>query len=183
MRALYSLYIKLTLLLIVVWAGVLVPGTAKAQAKEYLLKAGYVEKFTHFVEWPEAQEGTDSEFKIAVFGEGPFGTALEEIFRKVKVKNRSVKISYVSSVSEIRNALIVVISNPVSDSKLAEILRYTTGKQILTISENQGYGQKGVIINILVVDNYIRYEINRTALQKSGLKMSSLLLNTAIIIN
>ena len=94
-----------------------------------------------------------------------------------------MKISYVSSVSEIRNALIVVISNPVSDSKLAEILRYTIGKQILTISENQGYGQKGVIINILVVDNYIRYEINRNTLQKSGLKMSSLLLNTAIIIN
>ena len=150
-----------------------------AQSREYLLKAGFIEKFTHFVEWPG---NTNSEtFKIAVLGENKFDHALEEIFNKVKVKNKTSEVVYISSVDEIKNAMILFISGKM-DNKLAEILNYTKGKPILTISENSGYGKKGVIINLFLVNDYIRYEINRNALEESGLEMSSLLLESAIII-
>ena len=56
------------------------------------------------------------------------------------------------------------------------------GSQSLTISDNGGYGKEGVIINLLLIKDYIRYEINRETLKKSGLKMSSLLLDSAIIV-
>lgn len=154
-----------------------------AQSNEYLLKAGYIEKFTHFIEWPDTTNINDSTitFSIAVIGENKFGNAIENIFKNAKVKNKAVRITYISSVDEVDNCMILIISES-KKNKLDEILNYTKGKPILTIGETKGYGKKGVIINMFVDDNYIRYEINRTVLDKSGLKISSLLLSSAIIV-
>lgn len=172
----------MTLLLLptfIAW-GIILSNPARAQSREYLLKAGYIEKFTHFIEWPESEKNADSIFRIAVIGDSNFEPALNEIFGKVKVKGQRTEIRHVSTIEEVENCRILVISGPIMN--LDEVLNYTTGKQILTISESKGYGRKGVIINLFVVDNYIRYEINQNSLQKSGLKMSSLLLNTALIV-
>jgi hypothetical protein len=60
----------------------LVPPQTFAQSREYLLKAGYIEKFTHFIEWPGASNTKDSTiaFTVAVIGENKFGNAIEKIF-------------------------------------------------------------------------------------------------------
>jgi len=162
---------------------VLVPLKAEAQSREQLLKAGYVEKFTHFVDWRNNKYSNDSLFRIAVFGDEKFRLALDEIFKSVKIKDKSVKIVGISSVNQITNNLILVIPESVGPAKLDEILDYTTGKPILTISEKKGYGRKGTIINLIVVDDYIRYEVNRITLGKTGLKMSSLLIKSAILVS
>lgn len=171
------------LVLIFLETGMICGRDSFAQSREYLLKAGFLEKFTHFVEWPglKPDNASSETFKIAVIGENKFDNSLEEIFDKVKVKNRTPEIRYISSVGEIADCMILFISGKM-ENKLDEILRYTTGKPILTISENNGYGRKGTIINMVLVNDYIRYEINRNTLEKSGLKMSSLLLESAIII-
>ncbi len=174
---------QIFLTMIFLIAGMICGGNSFAQSREYLLKAGFLEKFTHFVEWPGLNPGNSpaETFKIAVIGENRFDRALEEIFSKAKVKNRPPEIRYISSANEIKDCMMLFISGKM-DNKLEEILGYTTGKPILTISENSGYGRRGAIINMVLVNDYIRYEINRDALAKSGLKMSSLLLESAIIV-
>jgi len=158
----------------------LVPLRTAAQFKEHILKAGYVEKITHFVEWPSVQNPEDSTFNISVIGNYTFDLPLKEIFSKVRVKDKKVRIVHISTVPEIRNSNIVIISGSVSPDLLEEILRYTLEKPILTISEYKGYCKRGTILNMLIVDNYIRYEINRNSLERSGLQMSSMLMNYAI---
>lgn len=170
-------------LLVVLSVAMIGPLQSFAQSREYLLKTGYIEKFTHFIEWPETSDIKDSTaaFSITVIGENRFGNAIEKIFSGVRVKNRKVRIRYVSSVDEIENCMVLIISES-KGNELDEILNHTKGKPILTIGETKGYGKKGVIINMFIDNNYIRYEINRTALDKSGLKISSLLLASAIIV-
>lgn len=158
--------------------GLTCPQLALAQSREYLLKAGFIEKFTHFVEWPERSLNSDSIFRIAVIGRHQFGTALNDIFKQVRVKNKPVRISYISSIEEIGNSSILIIT-PSVGSKLEEMLRSIHGKNILTISETKGFGKRGVMINMFLKDQFIRYEINQKTLNLSGLKMSSLLLNSA----
>jgi hypothetical protein len=116
-------------------------------------------------------------------GENRFGTALDEIFGKVTVKNKKVRIAYISNISDIKSCMILILSASVKSEQAEKILSYTTGKPILTISENKGYAEKGSMINMLVLDNYIRYEINPNALKKSGFVASSLLLNSATIVD
>ncbi len=153
------------------------------QVRESLVKAGYIEKFTHFVQWPGTGEADDhtSEFIIAVIGQNSFGSDLNDIFSQVKVKDSIVKISYISSVDEIGNCMILFISSS-ERNNLDSILEYTTGKPILTIGDTRDFGNEGVIINLVAEDNYIKYEVNKDTLGKSGLIINSMLLNYAIII-
>jgi hypothetical protein len=154
------------------------------QSRESLVKAGYVEKFTHFVQWPEKNGNDDpaDNFVLAVIGKNTFGKNLEDLFSKTTIKENPVRIKYITSVDEIKNCLILFISGS-EKNNLEKILNYTTGKPILTISDSKGFGMNGVIINMFSDGNYIRYEVNRNTLEKSGLKINSLLLNHAVIIN
>jgi hypothetical protein len=175
--------IKKIVLLIYIINGFMTEELSFCQSRESLVKAGYIEKFTHFVQWPELSGKSDSTdtFKIAVIGKNTFGKDLGELFSKIKVKESTVKISYISSVDEIDNCMILFISES-EKNNLDKILHYTTGRPILTISDSKGFGLIGVIINMFTEGNYIRYEINRSTLEKSGLKINSLLLNYAVII-
>ncbi len=174
---------KYTVLWLIWVAGLAsIPFSLQAQSREYLLKAGFVEKFTQFVQWPGRQQLADTLFRIAVVGENRFGSSLDELFREVKVNRQGVIISYLPRFQESNNLRMLFISGSVSSEEADQIFLFAEGKPILTIAETKGFGKKGAIINLLVVDNFIRYEINLSALEKSGLKMSSLLINSATLI-
>jgi hypothetical protein len=164
-------------------AGMTIPRDASGQSRENLLKAGYIEKFTHFIEWPDATGIRDSTgvFSITVIGEDKYGGAIEKLFSKVKVKNRRVRVSHISSVDESDECMILVVPES-AKTRLDEILNHTAGKPVLTIGDTRGFGKKGVIINMFIDQNRIRYEINKTALDKSGLQISSFLLASAVIV-
>jgi hypothetical protein len=168
--------------LIFILTGVLSEKQSFGQTRESLIKAGYIEKFTHFVQWPETNNSDSrNTFTIALIGKNTFGSDLEDLFMRTKVKNKTVKINYISSTDEIDNCMILFISGS-EKNNLDNILKYTTGKPVLTISDTKGFGEKGVILNMFLVGNYVRYEINRQTLDKSGLLINSLLLNYAVII-
>lgn len=149
-----------------------------AQTKEFLLKAGFIEKFTHFVTWPSEKFDSDSIFHLSVFGKHPYGNSLNEIFKKVKINNRPVRIHYIQSIEEIGNSAILILP-PSSSASLKKILKAIHGKDILTIGDTEGFGNRGVMINMFLKGSFIRYEINQRSLQSTNLKMSSLLLSAA----
>ncbi len=167
-----------------VFLGVTNVNDSYSQSRESLLKAGYIEKFTHFVKWPEStsQSALADEFILAVIGKNTLGKDLEELFSKTKIKDIPVKIKYIKSIEEIKDCRILFISGS-EKNNLEKILNYTTGKHILTISDGIGFGITGVIINMFSEGNYIKYEVNRNSLEKSGLILNSLLLNHAAIIS
>jgi len=152
------------------------------QTRESMLKAGFVEKFTHFVEWDESRFGSDTTFKIAVIGENDLIVALVQIFMKVRVNDKKVIIKKISSASQLTDHRILVISGEIPQPEIKSIVAATAGKHVLTIGETRGYGKLGLIINMIVVNDMIRFEVNKGSLNKSGLRMSSLLLNSAILI-
>ncbi len=175
--------LKRILVLIFILLGVLNDNQSFAQSRESLIKAGYIEKFTHFVQWPVNVGKNDSTeiFQIAIIGQNTFGEVLDELFSKVRINGNQVIIKHITSIDEIKNSMILFISES-EEKNLDKILEYTTDKPLLTISDSEGYGEKGVLINMFTEGNYIRYEVNRTTLDKSGLKINSLLLSYAVII-
>jgi hypothetical protein len=172
------------ILLASVFSGIIDVKELYSQSRESLLKAGYIEKFTHFVQWPDNQGKSNviNEFVLAVIGKNTFGKDLEDLFSKTRIKGNPVKIKYITSIEEIANCPILFISSS-EKNNLEKILNHTTGKPILTISDCKGFGLNGVIINMFSEGSYIRYEVNRNTLEKSGLKINSLLLNHAVIIS
>ena len=172
--------VKRTMFLIICLVG---NGIIHAQVDEYLMKVGFIERFTRFVEWPQGINTPDSTtpFVISVFGENPFNDKLDQFFETTEIKNRKVEIRYISELEEIQDSRVLFITNS-KQKQLSEILILTEDKPVLTVSDTEGFGKKGVRINFYIEQNKIRFEINKEAIQKGGLQISYLLLNIAKII-
>ena len=160
------------------------PLSAIAQQSEYKIKAVFLEHFTRFIEWPKSSGVADpsTPFIIEVIGENPFGSILDEIYTKQKIKNKKVEIRYISTPDEIADCQILFISNS-SRNILPEILSRTRNKPILTVSDTKGFAQKKVLINFYLSGDKIKFEINEEAVHESGLVVSYMLLNLARIVN
>ncbi len=50
---------------------------------------------------------------------------------------------------------------------------------VLTVSDTQGFLEDGGIVNFVIEDNKVRFDINLTASEKAGLKIRSQLLRLA----
>jgi len=160
------------------------PGIALAQASEYNVKAVFLERFTRFIEWPEESDVNDTSqpFILGVIGENSFGSKLEQIYSKQKIKDKKVEIRYISDINEIPGCNLLFISK--SEKKaLSKILSLTRERQILTIGDTKNFGERGVLINFYIVGNKIRFEINESEARNSGLFISYRLLNLAKIVN
>ena len=160
------------------------PVVTSAQLSEYSLKAVFLERFTRFIEWPEESVVSDTSkaFVLGVMGKNPFGSILEQLYATQKIKNKEVEIRYISNMDLILGCHLLFISKS-EKNELIKILSVTKDKPILTISDEVGFAEKGVLINFYLSQERVRFEINETAFKVSGLKASYLLLDVAKIVN
>ncbi|UCH93035.1 MAG: YfiR family protein [Candidatus Aminicenantes bacterium] len=153
---------------------------------EYYRKAALFRVFSQYIQWPENSGMKDHSkpFVIGVIGKNPFGSILETAYSQEenKIKDKKVEIRYISKMEEIENCHILFISKSVK-KELEDILAITRGKPILTIGETEGFAEKGVLFNLYVSRDEIRFEINGAALVESQLIADSQLLSVARIIN
>jgi len=152
-------------------------------ATEYAVKATYMARFTDFIEWPmqALQDDSAGVIVVSIIGKVPFRDILERTFAVLTIKNKNVEVRYISSVEESVGSHILFIS--LSEKKrIAKIIAFTRDKAILTVSDTEGFARQGVIINFYLEGNKVRFEINPSAVEEAGLKVSSLLLNYARIV-
>ena len=145
-------------------------------SREYQLKAAYLLNFARFIYWPaESFSSKEAEFNVCVYGNDPFGDNLEYLLSK-KVKNRSIKINYKKDLNiETCHILFVSESDKMNFYKMSS----TIPKNILTVSDVEGFSSKGGMIEFIRVENKIKFLINVTQSEKSGIKYKSQLLEVA----
>ena len=156
---------------------------AAGQDREYRMKAVFLDKFTHFVQWPaKATADTSSPFVIGVIGDSPFGTLLEQIYADRRVKDRPVDIRYLSALNEIADCHLLFIAQSAAD-QLPGIIERTHQRPVLTVSDTEGFAARNVLINLYRDGSKVKFEINESAVHASGLTFSYMLLNLARIVN
>jgi YfiR/HmsC-like len=160
------------------------PHLCSAQDLEYKVKAEFLERFTRFIEWPadSALNGSDKPFCICVTGKNPFGSYLNDMASQVKIKGKSVEIHQIEKLTaELPKCQILFIARSEKD-RLADILKLTQDKPILTVGDTNGFAEDGVLVNFFTSGSYIRFEVNIDRAEKSKLKFSSRLLKLAKLI-
>lgn len=155
-----------------------------SQVDEYIMKAVAIEKLSRYIEWPAdtAHSVSDSFFTITVLGKDPFNGILERLYADKLIKNRKVKIRYISSPDDISSPRILYISGSFRKS-IGQIIRRMSGKPVLLMGDTPGYAHKGVHMRVYIKKSKIQFEINREEYVRSGLKISSRLLGLAEIVN
>jgi len=155
-----------------------------AQSREYTLKAVYIEKFTRFTNWPPGCgiENKEEPFSVYVLGNQAFSKTLKNIFSIQKIYQKPVEVNLLDKWKEMDACHILYISGDYEE-ELSEILEYIKGRSVLTISDTEGFAEKGVIINFYIERNKLRFEVNETALHESPLEMNFFLLDMAKIVD
>jgi hypothetical protein len=153
---------------------------SQTEAEEYKLKAAFMYNFTNFIEW--APDPSADVFIIGVLGPSLIIDPLTEIAKTKKVNNKRIVIKEFSSPEELTFCNILFISQKTS-FPMDLILNKVLFKNTLVVSEKNGSAAQGACINFVVVNDKLKFETNLTALNSTGLKVSSQLLKLAIIVN
>ncbi len=164
------------------------------QATEYEIKAVYLYNFLLFVEWPEPDDDekedsgstgnidSDRPVIIGIVGKDPFGKSFREVEGKpAKAGKRRLEIKRFGRYrknTDLSGCDLLFVCQ--SERKyFPEILRPLKGKPVLTVGDWGGFLEAGGMINLVKAKNRIRWEINRTPVKKTQLKMSAQLLRNA----
>ena len=71
-------------------------------------------------------------------------------------------------------------STETKEDDLSRILSSLRGSSVLTVSETEGFVNKGGIVNFKILENRTRYEVNKSAAQRAELEFSPELLERAV---
>ncbi len=149
-----------------------------AGLREYTVKAAFVYNFARFTQWPDAAfQDAASPIQLCVLGQDPFDGALNSIAGKT-IGSRELLVSYPIWASEVRGCHILFISES-AGARLTEIVTYLDGSPVLTIGDSPDIARSGGIIGLENVENRIRFQVNLDAARRSGLRLSSRMLDLA----
>jgi hypothetical protein len=165
-------------------------------SREYQVKAAFLYNFIKFIEWPK-EKVTDSNepMIIGVIGQDPFGNAFDPLetkdtkskkvfikrfksWEELKKSGEKDKSSLERQVKAIQKCHLLFIC-PSEEKNLKEVLNLVKGHSILTVGETKGFLEAGGIINFVMEEKKVRFEINVTTAKKSKLEVRSQLLRLA----
>ncbi len=152
------------------------------ESAEYPLKLAFLYNFAKFVEWPsDSFRSPGAPLAICIVGHDPFRLDIENELRTRLAGGHPVEFLALKPTDKLNACHIVFI--PVTEKdQAARIVRSLKGSGALTVGESEGFAVKGGIINFTVEGGNVRFEINRLAADRAGLKISSKLLNLAKIV-
>jgi hypothetical protein len=143
---------------------------AQQPSLEYRVKAAYLYNFVKFVEWPAAA----GPLTICVVGRNPFGSVLQETVRGESIGDRPLAVRSVAQPDA--NCQVAFIPE---GTAAAPALRAARGIPVLTVGETPSFLSQGGIINFVVEEGKVRFDINQEAAMRADLKISSRLLRLA----
>jgi|ERR1700722_15189151 len=149
---------------------------------EYMVKLAFLYNFTKFVEWPSTSyQNPGAPLAICIVGDDPFNQDLEMELRTRTVGAHPVDLKR-SKTSDILTACHIVFIPVTEKNQAARIVSGLKGSSTLTVGEVEGFALQGGIINFMIEDNKLHFEVNTLAAERAGLKISSKLLSLAKIV-
>jgi len=162
---------------------VLLSTAARAQsATEYQVKAAFLFNFAKFVEWPaDAFSSPDAPLQICLLGPDPFGPDFEQLIVDKVVNAHRIEVIHPSGIAQARSCHLLFIA--LSDRQaLKDVLLGMKGASVLTVGDQPGFAKMGGMINFVLEDNRVRFEINLKAAEQAHLKLSARLLTVAKLV-
>ncbi len=164
-------------------------------SREYQIKAAFLYNFIKFVDWPDETSASDKPIIIGIIGKDPFGGAFEPMKDK-PAKERQVIVKRFKGLDELEKSsqldksgkhpqiedireckLLFICSS--EKEKLKETLDLLKDYSVLTVADMPGFLESGGMVNFVIEENKISFEINAAAAEQAKLKIRSQLLRLA----
>jgi hypothetical protein len=165
-------------------AGLCPVGTAWARSPtlEYQVKAAFILNFVTFTEWPEtAFESPSSPLHICVVGDDPFDGSLVRTVQGESVSGHPLVTHRIGSSEELTRCHVLFVPRSAGSAGSA-LERENPAAPLLTVGESVGHGRDSAIINFAIDQGRVRFDVNRTAAERRGLRLSPKLLRIARLV-
>jgi hypothetical protein len=159
----------------------LTPGTPRAVEAdaEARLKAGFVYNFTKYAEWP-AEVGPAGIGTLNVCVPPDTDLARSPLAALQGQTSQGVSIAVLARTKALENGRCHVLWIPRGEeSAIPELLRLSARSKALTVGDIPGFLDAGGVIELVKVDDRIRFDVNLAAARRAGLRFSSHLLKLA----
>lgn len=152
---------------------------ADAGLLESRVKAAFLYKFADYVEWPDSVFAqSDTPITIAVIGADTVAAELARAVEGRKVDDRTVIVKRLKPGDPLSGVHILFVGSGAA-AQTGAWLQAARSQAILTVTESEGALAQGSVINFVVVDRRVRFEISRDSANKNKLRLSSRLLAVA----
>jgi hypothetical protein len=149
---------------------------------EYRLKAAVLFNLAKFTEWPAAgMPVAGAPWRVGLLGADRFGGAIDELAQTQVVQGHPVAIQRLQSLGDLRGCHVLFIGRSETE-RVAEVLAALGDAPVLTVSEAPQMAERGVMINLVMKDERVRFEINLAAAERAGLRVSSKVLKYATLV-
>ncbi len=147
---------------------------------ERAIKVAYVFNLTKYVEWPHSSNGAP--LVVGFVGDGPIGDALEKMLSGKTSESRTIHVvlSPQKETLDQCDVLYVAYSSP---DKVRETLDRVRGKSVLTVGDTESFPRDGGMVGLVRTGDQVRIEVNLGVVQGAGLKISSRVLDLAVIVH
>jgi hypothetical protein len=149
------------------------------EAPDTAVKAAFLYNFAKFVEWPALRSGVP--IALCVVGEGGIAAALVDTVRDQSINGHSLDVSRPPDSAAWNACNLLFIADAETRRSVAGLPGLRT-LPVLTVSDGEGFSQRGGIIEFYVEGGRMRFAININAAERSGLRLSSRLLGLAKIV-
>ncbi len=165
------------------WTGLVYgqsPPADKAEPVEQQVKAAYIYNFGSFIDWPvQAFVAPDSPLQIGVMESDALADQLVRTVAGRKVHGRPLAVRKLRRTDPIDGLQLLFVGR-VSKPQLAEILAAGKRHPMLLVTEAEGALGQGSMINFVVADERLRFEVALRTAEQSGLSISARLLAAAL---
>jgi len=150
-----------------------------ATVAEYRIKAAFLFKFLAFVDWPPAAfDRSDAPIVIGVLGARTVGEELGQVVPGQRVNGHPVQVRALAPGEPLAGLQVLFVARTES-SRLPAIAAAAEGLPLLVVTEAESGLAAGGMINFVVLDDKVRFDVSLPAAERAGLKISARLLAVA----
>ena len=167
-------------LLCLLMLGICVARAADSPALNVIeIKALCVLNFAKYMNWPNEQFASNSApITIGVVGDSKMLDRLKSAAVGKSVENHQLVVLPVETEADAEKCQILFLAG--SGRKLQnQLLRDVKSKQVLTVGENDQFLSQGGIINFVIKEDRVRFDINADAAHAAGLPVSAKIMSLA----
>jgi hypothetical protein len=147
---------------------------------EQQVKAAFLFRFGSYVEWPQqAFASADSPLTIGVVDSEGLADELLRVIANRTVNGRTVAVRRLRRGETPANVQMLFIGQSAAGQS-AELLRQAHRQPVLTVTESDAGLTEGSVINFVVVDKRVRFEVSLEAAERNRLKIAAPLLSVAL---
>lgn len=162
------------------WLAPARPACAAERASlERQVKAAFLYKFASYVEWPaHAFVSPDDPVTIGVLGDPILAEELRHLVAGRTSGGRPIVVKSVHDLDALYELRVLFVSNHDSE-RIREIAEAAAGGATLVVTESKGAIGRGSMINFVLRDERVRFDVDLAAVARGGLGLSSRLLAVA----